>query len=94
MVEMERKSGIMVLRRQGRTARVFIKMGRVVAARMDGEGIKGPDAVYQLLTWPDGRFDFTALDIDMEDEMRGMSTQYFLMEGARLIDEAAANVKK
>ena len=97
IVEMERKSGILVLRRThnnvAKAARIFIKQGKVIAARIDGEPMKGPDAVFQLLTWPDGRFDFTALDIDMEDEMKGMSTQYLLMEGARQIDEAAAAKK-
>ena len=94
MVEMERKSGILVLRRQTRAARIFIKQGKVIAARIDKEALKGPDAIYELLTWPDGHFDFTALDIDMDDEMKGMSTQYLLMEGARLIDEAAAAVNR
>ena len=95
MVEMERKSGILVLRRDKRVARLFIKMGRVLAAKVDIEGdvLKGPDAVYHLLTWPDGRFDFNVMDVDMEDEMRGMSTQFLLMEGARRIDEEAAGKK-
>jgi CheY-like chemotaxis protein len=88
MVEMERKSGILVLRRQGKTARLFVKQGKVIAARIEGEGTRGADAVYNLLTWPDGRFDFTAVDIDMEDEI-GVSTTHLLMEGARLIDEGA-----
>ena len=93
MVEMERKSGILVLRRDGKVARLFIKVGRVIAAKVEGEALKGPDAVYHLLTWPDGRFDFNALDVDMDDEMRGMSTQFLLMEGARRIDEEAAGKK-
>jgi DNA-binding response OmpR family regulator len=90
MVEMERKSGILVLRRQTRTARIFVKQGKVIAARIEGEATKGADAVYHLLTWPDGRFDFTAVDIDMADEI-GASTTHLLMEGARLIDEAKAS---
>ena len=93
MVEMERKSGILVLRRDKNVARIFIKQGRVIAARVDGGAFKGPEAIYHLLGWPDGRFDFNAMDVDMEDEMRGMSTQFLLMEGARLIDEAAAGRK-
>ena len=98
MVEMERKSGILVLRREKKVARIFLKSGKVTAARVDegagGKVIKGPDAVYHTLTWSDGRFEFSAMDVDMEDEMRGMSTQFLLMEGARLIDEAAAGVKR
>jgi CheY-like chemotaxis protein len=92
MVEMERKSGILVLRRQTKTARIFVKLGKVIAARIEGEGVRGADAVYHLLTWPDGRFDFTAVDVDMEDEIKS-STTHLLMEGARLIDEAQAGKK-
>ena len=39
-----------------------------------------------MLTWADGRFDFGAVDVDMEDEVNS-STTHLLMEGARLIDE-------
>ena len=93
MIDMERKSGILVLRRDKKVARVFIRQGKVIAARLDADGLKGPEAVYHLLTWPDGRFDFTTMDVDMDDEMKGMSTQFLLMEGARLIDEQAAGKK-
>jgi CheY-like chemotaxis protein len=91
MVEMERKSGILRLERIGATGRIFCRDGRVIAARLDGDRApaaarKGADAVYHLLTWSDGRFDFSAVDVDMEDEVQS-STTHLLMEGARLIDE-------
>jgi CheY-like chemotaxis protein len=88
MLEMERKSGVLVLRRDQATGRVFVREGRVVRARLDGAGThEGPEAVYQLLTWPSGRFDFSAIEVDMEDEVK-TSTTHLLMEGARLLDEA------
>jgi CheY-like chemotaxis protein len=73
MIEMERKSGILRLEKVGITGRIFCRQGRVIAARLDGdraplEGRKGADAVYHMLTWSDGRFDFSAVDVDMEDE--------------------------
>jgi len=91
IVEMERKSGILRLERIGATGRLFCRDGRVIAARLDGdrappEAKKGADAVYHLLTWADGRFDFSAVDVDMEDEVQSTTT-HLLMEGARLIDE-------
>ena len=50
MVDMERKSGILVLRKPtggpGSTGRLFIKQGKVLAARIDGDPRKGPDAIY------------------------------------------------
>ena len=90
MAEMERLSGILVLSREQQKARIFIKVGKVIAAREDTGGLTGPDAVYKLLEWADGHFDFTRMEVDMDDEMGGMSTQFLLMEGARRIDEAAA----
>jgi CheY-like chemotaxis protein len=91
MVEMERKSGILRLERIGATGRIFCREGRVIAARLDGERApagsrRGAEAVYQMLTWAEGRFDFSAVDVDMEDEVQSTTT-HLLMEGARLIDE-------
>ena len=91
MVEMERKSGILRLERQGVTGRVFVREGRVIAARLDGDRApeksrKGAETVYHLLTWGDGRFEFSAVEVEMEDEVNS-STTHLLMEGARLIDE-------
>jgi CheY-like chemotaxis protein len=89
ILEMERKSGVLVLARPGggETARVFLRDGRVVRARLDGKPTpKNEDAVYHLLTWSEGRFEFSSLEVDMEDEVRS-STTHLLIEGARLLDE-------
>jgi CheY-like chemotaxis protein len=91
MIEMERKSGILRLERVGVTGRIFCREGRVIAARLDGDRAppkarKGAQAVYHMLTWADGRFDFSGVDVDMEDEVNSTTT-HLLMEGARLIDE-------
>ena len=91
IVEMERKSGMLRIERTGATGRIFAREGRVIAARVDGDGApkdarKGAEAVYHMLTWSSGRFDFTACDVDMDDEVQSTTT-HLLMEGARLIDE-------
>ena len=91
MLEMERKSGILRLEKIGVTGRIFCRDGRVIAARLDGDRApvsarKGAESVYHMLTWADGRFDFGAVDVDMEDEVKSTTT-HLLMEGARLIDE-------
>ncbi len=92
MIDMERKSGILVLTRGRAVGRLFCKTGRVLSARLEGDGPftrKGADVIYTLLGWADGRFDFTAGEVDMEDEIR-TQTMHLLMEGARRIDEAQA----
>jgi DNA-binding response OmpR family regulator len=88
MLEMERKSGVLVLRRRQEIGRVFLRQGKVVAARVEGgPSPEGAAAVYYLLTWASGSFDFSVIDVDMEDQVR-TSTTHLLMEGARLLDEA------
>ena len=93
---MERKSGVLVLTRSVRaktgpateTARLFMREGRVVRARIDArDDIKNADSVYYALGWSTGRFEFTPFDVDMADEVQS-STTALLMEGARRIDEA------
>jgi len=88
MLEMEKKSGVLVLSHKDETARLFLREGHVVRATIDGKSApRGADCVYHALTWSDGRFDFSALDVDMEDEVK-QATTHLLIEGARRIDEA------
>jgi CheY-like chemotaxis protein len=88
MLEMERKSGVLVLRRGAEVGRIFVRDGQVVAAHMEvGPAAEGVAVVYYLLTWPDGHFDFSAIEVEMEDQVR-TSTTHLLMEGARRLDEA------
>jgi CheY-like chemotaxis protein len=91
ILEMERKSGILRVEKMGATGRIFAREGRIIAARIEGDAVKkenkkGAQAVYQMLTWTAGRFDFSVVDVDMEDEVQSTTTN-LLMEGARLIDE-------
>jgi DNA-binding response OmpR family regulator len=88
VLEMERKSGVLVLQTEAPArllGRVFLRDGRVVRALLEGVS-ENHLAVYTMLTWTEGTFEFTALDVDMEDEVRS-STTALLMEGARRIDE-------
>lgn len=67
MIEMERKSGILLLRRGSQSARLYCRDGRVVAARLFAASaptaLSGIDVVYKLLTWTDGRFDFSSAKV-------------------------------
>lgn len=89
MLEMDQKSGILILQREGETVRLFVRRGRVLAARGDKEPKDGRPVIYALLRWKDGRFDFNSLDVDMEDSINSSMT-HLLMEGARLMDEENA----
>ncbi|MBI4510823.1 MAG: response regulator [Deltaproteobacteria bacterium] len=90
LLEMERKSGVLVLSRPSSSeiGRLFIRDGRVASARYDGKASPtNEQVVYELLGWSEGRFEFSSLEVEMEDEIR-LSTTHLLMEGARRIDES------
>ena len=86
--ELERKSGILVIQGEKERARIFLRQGRVLSAVVDGAGIRGAAAVYRALSWSAGHFSFSALDVDMEDEIN-IPVTHLLMEAARLLDEGA-----
>jgi CheY-like chemotaxis protein len=89
MIEMERKSGILLLRRGNSSARLYCKDGRVLMARLFGATpMSGADVVYRLLKWTDGHFNFTATTVSVPDEI-GLRITHLLLEGARRHDEAS-----
>ena len=88
LLDLERKSGVAVVAGPGGHGRLFVRRGRVMRAIIEGAeaGRTGALAVYELLTWSEGRFEFHPVEVDGEDEI-GSSTSFLLMEGARLQDE-------
>lgn len=90
LLEMERKTGLLVLARTepAERCRIFIREGRVVAASSDADrGLVNALAVYHALYWPEGTFNFTGVAVEMPDQVQ-MTTTHLLMEGAQRIDEA------
>jgi len=91
MMEMERKDGVLSLRDSdtGMVGRIFLRGGQVISAKLDEKPDQdGKQCVYTMLAWKAGTFSFSATRVDMEDTINS-STTHLLMEGARLIDEAA-----
>lgn len=90
LLEMERKTGLLVLARTdpAERCRIFIREGRVVAASSDADrGLVNALAVYHALYWSDGTFSFSGLAVEMPDQVQ-MTTTHLLMEGAQRLDEA------
>jgi CheY-like chemotaxis protein len=87
VLEMERKSGILLVERDDGAARLYFRRGRLIRASTDAPPLAGAPAVYEALTWATGSFDFLAGDTGGVDEIQ-TSTTYLLMEGARRMDEA------
>ena len=92
VLEMERKNGILLVERPRETGRIFLRKGRIIRAAIDEPAQSGAAAVYQMVTWGGGSFDFLAGDVGGVDEIQA-STTYLLMEGARRLDEAKAASK-
>ncbi|HEY3320450.1 MAG TPA: DUF4388 domain-containing protein [Planctomycetota bacterium] len=94
MLEMEKKTGELLLTHGDEHARLFLRKGRVLSAVLEGgnaaaELRDGPEAIYYALAWKDGGFDFGQRDIEMEDTVKAPVTA-LLMEGARRLDESAS----
>ena len=92
MFDMERKTGILSLRRLGAHGRLLCRDGQIVRAELQSDDShvtrRGVEAVTAMLTWSDGRFDFIPSAIETADEI-GVRTTHLLMEAARQADEAA-----
>jgi two-component system OmpR family response regulator len=87
VLEMERKTGILLIERTQGTARLFLRKGRIIRADTEEPRLAGAAAVYESLTWNSGAFDFLTGDIGGVDEIQA-STTFLLMEAARRFDEA------
>ncbi len=105
LLEMERKTGILVVvhdhgdrKHRARTdpggnpnptGRIYLRAGRVIAARVDGAPVPvHEECVYLLLEWATGSFEFTACEIAEPPQIH-VTTTHLLMEGARRIDESS-----
>jgi CheY-like chemotaxis protein len=87
LLEMEHKTGILLLEQNDNSARLFIRRGRIIRAEVDGpERLQGAAAVYAALDWTEGQFDFLVGDVGGIDEIQ-TSTTFLLIEGARRSDE-------
>jgi len=85
ILEMERKSGVLVLEGE-RTGQIYVSDGHVVDAALDDQSLVGTEAVYDMLQWTVGRFDFYSKEIDLDDQIK-TDTPFLLMEAARRADE-------
>ena len=90
ILEMERRSGILVLSRPRQLGRLHVRDGQIIRARIEGQRRQsGEEAVYQMLTWPEGQFEMWQTEVEGRDEIRHRTT-FLLMEGMRRVDEARA----
>jgi hypothetical protein len=89
-LDLERRSGELVLMASGQVGHVWLRRGRVIRARIAGSRRARKPAVYDLLAWQEGRFAFTQSDVEAIDDEIGAPTPMLLIEAARRTDEAAS----
>ncbi|HLK90234.1 MAG TPA: DUF4388 domain-containing protein [Polyangia bacterium] len=89
-LDLERRTGELVVVADDRIGRLWLRRGQVVRARIEGSRRVNRSVVYELLALERGRFSFTQLDVaESADEMNAPTT-LLLMEAARRVDEANA----
>jgi len=89
ILQLGRRSGVLQMRRStGEEGMLFLVDGTIHRAETrSGVKRKNHEAVYALLGWPDGTYDFSTATLRTPDEI-GMPTESLLLEGARRLDEA------
>lgn len=99
LFEFERKSGILLLLRNGEIARVFVSEGKILKVESStANGVVRPpaarpkDRLMRLLDWRDGQFEFTPAAIGGRDEV-GVTVTALLLEHARTRDEETGKGK-
>ena len=90
-LDLERRSGQVLVIMGEQVGRVWLRGGRVISARLEGSRRVNRAALYELLTWDRGRFAFTQEEPSSATDEVGASTMQLLMEAARRSDEAAAH---
>jgi two-component system OmpR family response regulator len=90
LLEMERRTGLLELRRGGRVGLLALREGCVVSAQVGGQPLPHAEAICELIRWNSGRFAFRIGEVERADETPGPSTTALLLEVARRTDELLA----
>ncbi len=72
ILEMERRTGILVLQRRRQLGRLHVRDGQIIRARIEGHGRQsGTEAVYQMLAWQGeaGQFELWQAEVEGADEI-------------------------
>lgn len=89
LLEFERKSGILSVLHDAEIARLFVSSGRIVKVETSSDGVAPRDALFAVLDWNEGNFEFAGCEVVGYDEI-DLSTSAILLEHARQQDERSA----
>jgi DNA-binding response OmpR family regulator len=88
--ELERRTGVLQLEREGERATLHLRDGAVVRIDLGGaqNKLEGIERFLHVLDWESGRFELTSTEVLAEDVLH-MPTTFVLLEHARRSDESA-----
>jgi len=89
-LDLERRSGQILVISSGRVGRVWLRAGRVISARIEGSRRVNRAAIYEQLSWERGKFEFTQANLSTAVDEINAPTTLLLVEAARRADEASA----
>ena len=88
LLSTSRKSGVLVLRSEWGTGRLYLRKGQIYFANVDESFDVSPrKAMFRMLTWDKGLFELEPPDDRTVMEEIQESTEGLLMEGMRQLDE-------
>ena len=87
--EMERRTAVVQLARDGEKATLHLREGAVVRIDLDAasDELEGLERFFYILEWERGRFELTSTEVKCEDQLN-LPTTFVLLEHARRKDEA------
>lgn len=94
MLDMEKKSGQLLVTRGEEALLIFIKKGRIAQACVRSQiqrCAQGAESIFYALTWTHGRFEFILQDMSAVADVINAPTTELLVEAARRMDEPAKN---
>ncbi|MDF1525439.1 MAG: response regulator [bacterium] len=91
LIEMGRKTGMLLLESSPGPGRVYFELGVPVYAMT--EKWEGLEAFYTMLSWKEGRFKLDQKAVSIEPNIEHSGSQELLMEGVRLADEMEESLR-
>jgi hypothetical protein len=89
-LDLERRSGHILVVASDKIGRVWLRGGQVLSARIEGSRRVNRAAIYELLSWDSGSFAFMQEELPAAVDEIGAPTTLLLMDAARRADEVAA----
>lgn len=84
-----RKSGVLAVRTERTTGKIYLQNGLVVYASIQDLEMPALKSIFRILMWQDGTFDMEPAEEREFPETLEMSTEGLLMESMRQLDELA-----